>query len=63
MNKSLIRVDNEIVFYNDENFGKVVYDSYFNCYRSSHDNYKMEFGKQEDAVYALIEFTLKELNK
>lgn len=63
MDKSLIRVDNGNVFYNEEKFGKIVYDSYFNCYRSSHDNFKVEFGTQDSAVCALIEFTLKELNK
>lgn len=63
MDKSLITVVQNVVFYNNEKFGNIVYDSYFNAWRSSHDNYKVEFGTQDAAVMALVEFTLKELTK
>ena len=49
------------VYYNGEKFGTVVYDDYYNCWRSNHDNYIVEYGNQESAVYALIEFTLEQL--
>ena len=51
------------VFVEDECWGRVCYDSYFDCWRVSYNRYMEQFGTRHDAVKYLIEDVAVELNK